>query len=47
MTHGAAWRGEDDPVATAKAIIDASLYMTLGTADEAGRPMGLALVLRA
>ena len=38
MTHGAAWRGEDDPVATAKAIIDANLYMVLGTADEGGHP---------
>jgi hypothetical protein len=27
-----------DPVETAKAIIDANLYMVLGTADEAGRP---------
>jgi pyridoxine/pyridoxamine 5'-phosphate oxidase len=33
-----AWRGEDDPAATAKAIIDANLYMVLGTADEHGRP---------
>ena len=31
-------RGEADPVATAKAIIDANLYMVLGTADEDGRP---------
>ena len=31
-------RGEADPVATAKAIIDANLYMVLGTADERGRP---------
>jgi hypothetical protein len=31
-------RGENDPAATAKAIIDANLYMVLGTADEAGRP---------
>ena len=31
-------RGEADPVATAKAIIDASLYMVLGTADDRGRP---------
>ncbi len=38
MTHGAAWRGEDDPGATAKAIIDANLYMVLGTADESGHP---------
>jgi hypothetical protein len=27
-----------DPVATAKAIIDANLYMALGTADEHGHP---------
>lgn len=27
-----------DPAATAKAIIDANLYMVLGTADEAGHP---------
>jgi nitroimidazol reductase NimA-like FMN-containing flavoprotein (pyridoxamine 5'-phosphate oxidase superfamily) len=40
MTRGAAWRGEDDPVATAKAIIDANLYMVLGTADEDGHPWG-------
>jgi Pyridoxamine 5'-phosphate oxidase len=31
-------RGESDPAATAKAIIDANLYMVIGTADEAGRP---------
>jgi len=31
-------RGEADPVATAKAIIDANRYMVLGTADERGRP---------
>jgi hypothetical protein len=31
-------RGEADPVATAKEIIDASLYKVLGTADERGRP---------
>ena len=31
-------RGEDDPAATAKAIIDANLYMVLGTADEHGHP---------
>ena len=31
-------RGEDDSVATAKAIIDANLYMVLGSADERGRP---------
>jgi Pyridoxamine 5'-phosphate oxidase len=31
-------RGEQDPAATAKAIIDANLYMVLGTADEAGQP---------
>ena len=37
----------EELAAAAGAIIDASLYMTLGTADEAGRPMGLALVLRA
>ena len=29
---------EHDPAATAKAIVDANLYMVLGTADEAGRP---------
>jgi pyridoxine/pyridoxamine 5'-phosphate oxidase len=33
-----AWRGEDDPASTAKAMIDANLYMVLGTADEHGRP---------
>jgi nitroimidazol reductase NimA-like FMN-containing flavoprotein (pyridoxamine 5'-phosphate oxidase superfamily) len=31
-------RGEQDPTATAKAIIDANLYMVLGTADEGGHP---------
>jgi nitroimidazol reductase NimA-like FMN-containing flavoprotein (pyridoxamine 5'-phosphate oxidase superfamily) len=31
-------RSETDPTATAKAIIDANLYMVVGTADEAGRP---------
>ena len=31
-------RGENDSVATAKAIIDANLYLVLGTADERGRP---------
>ena len=31
-------RGENDPVATAKAIVDANLYMVLGTADEDGPP---------
>jgi nitroimidazol reductase NimA-like FMN-containing flavoprotein (pyridoxamine 5'-phosphate oxidase superfamily) len=31
-------RGETDPAATAKAIIDANLYMVLGTADEHGHP---------
>jgi nitroimidazol reductase NimA-like FMN-containing flavoprotein (pyridoxamine 5'-phosphate oxidase superfamily) len=31
-------RGEKDPTATAKAIIDANLYMVLGTADEDGHP---------
>jgi nitroimidazol reductase NimA-like FMN-containing flavoprotein (pyridoxamine 5'-phosphate oxidase superfamily) len=31
-------RGQHDPAATAKAIIDASLYMVLGTADEQGHP---------
>jgi nitroimidazol reductase NimA-like FMN-containing flavoprotein (pyridoxamine 5'-phosphate oxidase superfamily) len=31
-------RVENDPAATAKAIIDASLYMVLGTADEGGHP---------
>ena len=41
MTHGAAWRGEDDPVATAKAIIDTNLYMVLGTADVGGHPTSL------
>ncbi len=29
---------ENDPTATAKAIIDANLYMVLGTADEGGHP---------
>jgi nitroimidazol reductase NimA-like FMN-containing flavoprotein (pyridoxamine 5'-phosphate oxidase superfamily) len=29
---------DTDPTATARAIIDANLYMVLGTADEAGRP---------
>jgi hypothetical protein len=33
-----AMRSETDPAATAKAIIDANLYMVVGTADEAGRP---------
>jgi hypothetical protein len=31
-------RGENDPAATAKALIDANLYMVLGTADEGGHP---------
>jgi uncharacterized protein YhbP (UPF0306 family) len=31
-------RGENDPAATAKAIIDANLYMVVGTADESGHP---------
>ena len=31
-------RGETDPVATATAIIDANLYLVLGTADESGHP---------
>ncbi len=31
-------RHESDPVTTAKAIVDANLYMVLGTADEDGRP---------
>jgi nitroimidazol reductase NimA-like FMN-containing flavoprotein (pyridoxamine 5'-phosphate oxidase superfamily) len=31
-------RGEHDPAATAKAIIDANLYMVLGTAEEGGHP---------
>ena len=31
-------RGEDDPSRTAKAIIDANLYMVLGTADGDGHP---------
>jgi nitroimidazol reductase NimA-like FMN-containing flavoprotein (pyridoxamine 5'-phosphate oxidase superfamily) len=31
-------RGENDPAATARAIIEANLYMVLGTADEAGHP---------
>jgi nitroimidazol reductase NimA-like FMN-containing flavoprotein (pyridoxamine 5'-phosphate oxidase superfamily) len=30
--------GEHDPAAVARAIIDANLYMVLGTADQAGRP---------
>jgi nitroimidazol reductase NimA-like FMN-containing flavoprotein (pyridoxamine 5'-phosphate oxidase superfamily) len=33
-----ALRGESDPATTAKAIIDANLYMVLGTADEHGHP---------
>lgn len=33
-----AMRGETDPAATAKAIIDANLYMVLGTADQHGHP---------
>ena len=41
MTH------EPDPEALAKAIVDTNLYMVLGTADEAGRPLGFARVLRA
>jgi pyridoxine/pyridoxamine 5'-phosphate oxidase len=35
---GMAMRGETDPAATAKAIIDANLYMVLGTADQDGNP---------
>ena len=31
-------RGANDPAATTKAIIDANLYMVLGTADERGDP---------
>jgi uncharacterized protein YhbP (UPF0306 family) len=31
-------RGEHDAAATARAIIDANLYMVLGTADEGGHP---------
>ena len=31
-------RGETDPSATVKAIIDANLYMVLGIADEHGHP---------
>jgi Pyridoxamine 5'-phosphate oxidase len=31
-------REESDRVATARAIIDANLYLVLGTADERGRP---------
>ncbi len=31
-------RDENDPATTAKAIIDANLYMVLGTADEGGHP---------
>jgi nitroimidazol reductase NimA-like FMN-containing flavoprotein (pyridoxamine 5'-phosphate oxidase superfamily) len=31
-------RVENDPAATAKALIDANLYMVLGTADEGGHP---------
>jgi uncharacterized protein YhbP (UPF0306 family) len=30
--------GEQDPAAITRAIIDANLYMVLGTADEAGQP---------
>jgi uncharacterized protein YhbP (UPF0306 family) len=33
-----AMRGETDPAATAKAIIEANLYMVLGTADQHGHP---------
>ena len=33
-----AMRGEPDPATAAKAIIDANLYMVLGTADEHGHP---------
>jgi hypothetical protein len=29
---------EDDPAAIARAIVDANLYMVLGTADQSGRP---------
>ena len=29
---------QDDPVALGRAIVDANLYLVLGTADEAGRP---------
>jgi Pyridoxamine 5'-phosphate oxidase len=28
----------DDPVADARAVVDSNSYMTLGTADESGRP---------
>jgi hypothetical protein len=35
--HGTPERSVDD-VAVARAIVDANLYMTLATADEAGRP---------
>jgi uncharacterized protein YhbP (UPF0306 family) len=31
-------RDDNDPAATARAIIDTNLYMVLGTADEHGRP---------
>lgn len=31
-------RSDADPVATARAIVDAALYMVLGTADERGNP---------
>jgi Pyridoxamine 5'-phosphate oxidase len=31
-------RGDNDAAATAKAIIEANLYMVLGTADEGGHP---------
>jgi hypothetical protein len=30
--------GQQDPEAVARNLIDSNLYMTLGTADEAGRP---------
>ncbi len=30
--------GQEDLAGTARSIIDSNLYMTLGTADEAGRP---------
>jgi hypothetical protein len=39
--------GVTDPVATAKAIIDANLYMVLGTAGEGRSPVGLPRLLRA
>jgi Pyridoxamine 5'-phosphate oxidase len=38
VAAAAATGGHDDLAAVARAILDANLYMTLGTADEDGRP---------